>query len=224
MMRMKGEQLDINQCKTGRILKRSYFSKYRSFNRNKKMINRNLLESVAELEPIEIIEESVSNLEELMDRFQFINDQIRLLSNLEDMDGAWWNNNFQITRSDFETRKKNFIQLRFDVVMKMRTLFTHISMGVDSNGNAVNPVGNIIEKNILKWVRAHDYNKKMYEFRTPVYIKLKKYNRGQRSSIKISMKAKYMRIKKELKDWRNGRCQRFNGFARAICTDIQSWE
>ena len=218
---MKGEQLDINQCKTGRILKRSYFSKYRSFNRNKKMINRNLLESVAELEPIEIIEESVNSLGELMDRLQFVNDQIRLLSNLEDMDAAWWNNNFQISNLEFETSKKNFIQERFDIVMHMRTLFTHISMGVDSNGNAVNPVDNVIEKNILQWVKAHDYNKKIYEFRTPVYIKLKKYKNGHRMSSKISLRARHLKIKKDLKDWRSGRCQKLNGFTKAVCSGIQ---
>ena len=96
-------------------------------------------------------------------------------------------------------------------------------MGVDSNCNAVNPVGKIIEKTIRKWIIAHDYNKKLYESKTPVYIKLKKYGSGERNLIKRSKEAKYRKIKEELKDWRKGRCKAFNGFEKVICNEIQQF-
>ena len=85
----------------GRVYSRSKFSKKKILNTNKMIINMKLLDALEEVEPAELIEESVHTLGKLMDEFQAANDIIRLVSNLQSMDLTWWNRNFQITDEVF---------------------------------------------------------------------------------------------------------------------------
>ena len=212
ILRIRSEEINIKGM--GRIYSRSKFSKKKILNTNKKIINMKLLDALEEVEPAELIEESVHTLGKLMDEFQAANDIIRLVSNLQSMDLTWWNRNFQITDEVFVKTKSNAVETRYNNILQIRREFSHIYMGVDYNGNAVGPVENMIEKNFLTWIRAHDHNKKSANWRSPFYLKFNKIKNRREEPARII--PKILRTMNKLSKWRYGNCSAFNEFNKVI--------